>query len=259
MGGYTKLFSSIIASTIWSANDHTRIVWITMLAMANRHGIVEASLPGLAVLARVPENLCREAIHALEGPDPDSRTSTQEGRRIAKVEGGWQIINYETYRRKLSAEERREYKTMKQREYRNRATVDTAVDTLSTSGQNGHIAEAEAEAEAKANSKTTPTPLRPEARESTPFETFWPRYPRPRNKKAARRAWNRLTESQRKLALEALEKFKASLEWRRERGRFVPYAQKFLNEELYLESPTGGAPSGLSFDERVKRATEKKT
>lgn len=104
-----------------------------------------------------------------------------------------------------------------------------------------------------------PTPLRQEARAGTSFETFWERYPKPRNKKAAQRAWNRLKETQRQQALEALEKFKASLEWRRERGRFVPYAQKFLSQELYLESPSGGTASGLSFDERVKRATTKKT
>ena len=43
MPGYTKLFNSILASTIWRADDKTRIVWITLLAMADKHGIVEAS------------------------------------------------------------------------------------------------------------------------------------------------------------------------------------------------------------------------
>ncbi len=31
---YTKLFHSIVTSTIWRETDPTRIVWITMLALA---------------------------------------------------------------------------------------------------------------------------------------------------------------------------------------------------------------------------------
>jgi len=31
-GGYTKLYSSIVASTMWREDDKTRIVFITMLA-----------------------------------------------------------------------------------------------------------------------------------------------------------------------------------------------------------------------------------
>lgn len=52
MSGYTKLFSSIIDSTIWRESKETKIVWITMLAKADRYGVVEASLPGLADAAK---------------------------------------------------------------------------------------------------------------------------------------------------------------------------------------------------------------
>ena len=48
MSGYSKLFSEICDSTIWREPDHVRIVWITMLAKANKHGEVMASIPGLA-------------------------------------------------------------------------------------------------------------------------------------------------------------------------------------------------------------------
>ena len=50
MSGYTKLFNSILASTVWSEPNETRIVWITLLAMADKNGIIEGSVPGLAVL-----------------------------------------------------------------------------------------------------------------------------------------------------------------------------------------------------------------
>ena len=54
MSGYTKLHSNIIHSTIWRAPNHVRLVWITMLALCDRDGVVEASVPGLADAARVP-------------------------------------------------------------------------------------------------------------------------------------------------------------------------------------------------------------
>lgn len=142
MAGYTKLFNSILASTIWRADNDTRIVWITMLAMANKRGIVEASIPGLADFARVPIDACQRALANLLSPDEFSRTKDHDGRRIKAIDGGWQLLNHGKYRDTLSAEERREYKRIKQREYRSRThtePVDNTVDTNSTSGRGGHI------------------------------------------------------------------------------------------------------------------------
>ena len=55
MTGYTKLFGSIVDSTIWRESKETKIVWITMLAKANKEGIVEASLPGLGKFKHGPD------------------------------------------------------------------------------------------------------------------------------------------------------------------------------------------------------------
>lgn len=149
MSGYTKLFGSILASTIWRSDNETRIVWITMLAMSNRRGIVEASIPGLADFARVPIDACQRALAHLASPDEFSRTKDHDGRRIEDTDGGWRLLNHNKYRDLLSAEERREYKKVKQREYRGKkraAPVDKPVDTNSTGGQSGHIATATASA-----------------------------------------------------------------------------------------------------------------
>ena len=48
MSGYTKLFGSILDSTVWATPATVRVVWITMLAMADEHGVVSASVGGLA-------------------------------------------------------------------------------------------------------------------------------------------------------------------------------------------------------------------
>ena len=46
MAGFTKLFNTIVSSTIWREDSDTRVVWVTMLAMADRDGHVEASNSG---------------------------------------------------------------------------------------------------------------------------------------------------------------------------------------------------------------------
>ena len=124
MSGFTKLFNSILASTIWREDSSTRLVWITMLAMADRRGVVEASVPGLADFARVPVQECRAALERLAAPDPDSRSQTREGRRIETIQGGWLLINFAEYRNKLSADERREYNRIKKAESRQKPDDD---------------------------------------------------------------------------------------------------------------------------------------
>ncbi len=134
--GYTKLFSEIVMSTVWREKDTTRLVWITMLALRNRHHIVEGSVPGLADCARVSIEACRAALRVLSGPDPDSRSQEFEGRRIQSVDGGWWIVNGEKYRRKMSQDERREKNAIYQKQHRERKkAVSTPVDISAMSAQ----------------------------------------------------------------------------------------------------------------------------
>lgn len=107
MTGFTKLWSMIVNSTIWRDEMHVKVVWVTMLAMADRDGYVTSSLPGLADVARVPLDQTIDALQRLSSPDPYSRTKDHEGRRIEEVEGGWHILNYLKYRNLKSQEERR--------------------------------------------------------------------------------------------------------------------------------------------------------
>lgn len=120
MAGFTKLFNSILASSIWCEDDKTRLVWITLLAMADQHGIVAASVAGLAHHARVSKEDCQKALEKFLAPDPDSRSTDFEGRRITRVDGGWQLLNHAKYRRLMSLEDRREYFRLKKQEYRQR-------------------------------------------------------------------------------------------------------------------------------------------
>ena len=97
---YTKLDSNIINSSIWLEDKDTKILWITMLAMSDQEGYVGAALPGLARNAGLSLEECGAALDKLMQPDPHSRSQFKEGRRVEKVDRGWNIINYKTYRDK---------------------------------------------------------------------------------------------------------------------------------------------------------------
>lgn len=107
MNGFTKLFGSLITSTVWSLPDSARVVWVTMLALADQDGFVAASVPGLAKVAGVSREACDQALALFLAPDPDSRTKENEGRRIAPADGGWTLLNHGKYRDLLSSEDLR--------------------------------------------------------------------------------------------------------------------------------------------------------
>lgn len=104
-GTFSLLWGKILRSSIWLESKETRIVWITMLALKDKDGLVLGSLRGLAHTARVEPEECAEAIQKFLSPDPDSSTPGDDGRRIEVVPGGWHILNHEKYQ--FSTEARR--------------------------------------------------------------------------------------------------------------------------------------------------------
>ena len=105
--GFTKLFDALIYSTVWREEMHVKVTWITMLALADRHGTVMASIPGLADAAKVSLTQCEDALERLASPDPYSRTKDYEGRRIEGIDGGWMLLNYAKYREMRDGDDRR--------------------------------------------------------------------------------------------------------------------------------------------------------
>lgn len=107
---YTKIFDSILRSTVWEEEMATRIVWITLLALRDQRHNVISSMRGLARTARVTVEQAQEAIDKLMAPDPYSGSKECDGRRIVAIEGGWFIVNGAKYRDLERNEARREYK-----------------------------------------------------------------------------------------------------------------------------------------------------
>jgi hypothetical protein len=117
---YTKLFGSILDSTVWQEALEVKVVWITLLAMSDKDGKVEGSVPGLAARAGVTIEQCEVALDKFRSPDKYSRTQEHEGRRVADADGGWILLNHAKYRDMMSTQDRREYQRVKQAEYRKR-------------------------------------------------------------------------------------------------------------------------------------------
>lgn len=127
---HVKLFSTITDSSMWDQPDRVCKIWITMLAMADWHGCVYASLPGLANRARKSIQEVEEALAIFRAPDPYSRSKEQDGRRIVDIDGGWMLLTYRKHREARNAEALRESK----REWaaRNRASKEVEESRTTT-------------------------------------------------------------------------------------------------------------------------------
>lgn len=103
---FVKLDCSILDSSLWAEDSDTRIVWITLLAMADCHGVVESTAPGIARRAAVPMESAIRALELFEAPDRWNKDPNGDGRRLERIDCGYQIVNYGHYRKKDHSTER---------------------------------------------------------------------------------------------------------------------------------------------------------
>jgi hypothetical protein len=98
--GFVKVYGGrLLSSSLWSECWQARLVFLSMLAAADKDGCVDAM--GTRALARVI-NLSIEdteiGLAVLESADPDSRDKAHEGRRVIRTDGGWLVLNRVKYR-----------------------------------------------------------------------------------------------------------------------------------------------------------------
>lgn len=100
------------------------------IVLADRTGIVDMTAEAIARRTTIPLDIINVGITALEQPDPESRTTELDGRRIARLDAnrpwGWQIVNYDKYRKIRSQDERREYMANLMRERRKKLKTEDA-------------------------------------------------------------------------------------------------------------------------------------
>jgi hypothetical protein len=158
---YSKLHSSIVHSSLWTEPDHIRILFITLLAIADSEGYVFGSRNGLIRLANLDPDDCAQTdpFQALLDPDKDSsdllRNPENEGRRIEAVPGGFRILNFLHYRGLRHDGDRRDTNREAQRRHRERVSQGQPASAKVSQGQpqsakvshSQPISEAEAEAD----------------------------------------------------------------------------------------------------------------
>lgn len=108
MSGFTLLWSKMLYSSIWvKGTKEDKLIWVTILMMKDREGMVHSSVPGLARMAGVTDLECQACLKKFLNPDVDDSSKVEEGRKLREVAGGWQVVNHDLYR--FSTEEKREF------------------------------------------------------------------------------------------------------------------------------------------------------
>lgn len=100
---------------------------------------------------------------------------------------------------------------------------------------------------------TPPTPLGGDEGGGTPFERFWEAYPKKVRKAAARRAWKAIKpdEDLTQTILKAIELAKASPQWTKSGGRFIPDPSRWIEEKRWEDqlSPALEPPRSYNIED----------
>ena len=237
--GFTKLVSTIIGSSIWSEDDKTRILWITMLALCDADGFVSGTVPGLAAMARMKIPQVQSSLAKLEAPDADSRTKDNEGRRVIPIEGGWIVLNYAKYRDRDRAEKRKEYLRNYQRDY---------MRTVRQEKSNESLTNVQPSASASASTSVVKSDV-------SDFESFWKSYPRKVGKKAALKAWiNAKDKPVLDAVINSIEQHKRSDQWRKDGGQYIPNPATWINQGRWDDEAVVTAKSARRETAAAKQA-----
>jgi|GEM_PF-2042392 len=104
MSGYTPVFGEQVFSGSLCGKFPDSAAWMFLLALADRHGVVDKTPQYIASITGMPLELLLPCLERFQQPDPMSRTQDHEGRRLELVDSsrpwGWRVINFAKYREK---------------------------------------------------------------------------------------------------------------------------------------------------------------
>lgn len=153
---FVKIYGTILDSSVWGEPAPIVKVWMTLLVMADKNGIVRASLPGLARRAVVDLADAEAAIAKFLAPDPYSqdkhRSPDSDGRRIEVVPEGWRLINHAHYRDMRTDKQVSDAERI--REKRERGEYDSRGPVRDDATRSNVAPDADVDAEAATDSET---------------------------------------------------------------------------------------------------------
>jgi len=100
--GYAKLYN-ITDSSIMQESETTRLMFLTMLSMADFNGFFKGTEEGLKHKMRIDSKKQFDlSMIVLQSPDPNSTNKHEDGKRIIyQGDNRWWIVNYVDYRTKV--------------------------------------------------------------------------------------------------------------------------------------------------------------
>ena len=163
---FVKLDCAVVDSTLWREPPAVAKVFLTLCCLAVPREYTEpepqlhvdksrptgwrvpvgwygfAAVAGSAVAARasLSRSECMRALKVLSSPDPESRCPDFDGRRIARVDGGYVVLNFIRYR------ERDHTVRERVRRFREKQRSEEG-NGVTGAGNGGPVTQAEAEAE----------------------------------------------------------------------------------------------------------------
>lgn len=264
---FVKVFAQILDSTV--ADDwQVRHVFEDLFKLADyKTGIVDMTLAAISRRTGVPLEIVTRAVDKLSQPDPESRSTEEDGRRIVLLDPhrswGWRVVNYEHYRGIRDEEDRKAYFRERKRIQRARDSspqetpVRTEVSRTVKDNQrpSKHVthtdSDSEAEAESEAEANTSKPPLNGSSESIAGVATeIYERYPRKIGRAEAigriQSAIRRLVKGEHQrttmsvteahnFLLNAVALFSASSS--AAEAKFIPYPATWFGKSRYLDDP----------------------
>ena len=163
MSGYTPVFDSIYSGSLYGQWPAAALM-ATLLPLCDKNGHIDLHPRAIAAMTGWPMELLEEGIQQLMAPDPDSRTTAEQGRRLIPLDNsrswGWAMVNFVNYREKarLLAKSAREVESGRNaaRMQDRRGPPVTACDPLSNANTNANTDKNSVEEASTAPAKPNP-------------------------------------------------------------------------------------------------------
>ncbi len=259
---YSKLHSSVVNSSLWLEDYHTRVLFITLLAICDREGYVFGTRGGIQRIANIsPEPPYSDGAVAwkpehdpwkiLLNPDVGGsgdamRAPENEGRRIEEIPGGFHILNYAYYRDLKDAEDRRHQCREAQKRFREkRNTPSSGVINRNQALSKVSLSDADADAEAEKDISKSPTEISRPAGPDKPaiegaLKRIWDAAPPKARERSSRRECrealrlSKTTVGETDTIIDAVELWKQTEDWK---GGFVPALHRWLRNRKWEDVP----------------------
>jgi hypothetical protein len=264
-----KLFTAILDSSVWDFDSDTRIIWITLLAMADRNGRVHAAIPGIARRAQVDIDKTEEALDLFQRPDPHSRSDAFEGRRIEKQGRDWVILNYGEHRRRQQVEAEKARKREWWRKNRGKQPeldekLDEASEPSETLAPTSETRHKQIQIQSQNKRKKESKKKESDAGLPAGFALFWEEWPKKVARVDAIKAWKKAEREGRLPAVtRMIQAVKAQKQGRQWRDGVIPNPATWINgnrwdDQIEIPQATGTPSTSSQGPETAAQAMHRK-